>query len=87
MLIGRRNLATGDLDWPTELPRIAGEIGALPLPILEPHLPLRDYAIAMKEQWHEREGVVLRFANDLMVKIVCNEYHHRFSELHADEEE
>ena len=87
VLIGRRNLATGELDWPADLPRIAAEIGALPLPILEPRMPIRDYALAMKREWHEREGVVLRFANDLMVKIVCNEYHRRFSELHGDEEE
>lgn len=87
VLIGRRHLVTGRMDWPTDLPAIAEDIRALPLPILEPAMPLRDYAVSMKEQWHEGEGVVLRFANDLMVKVVCNEYHRRFSEIHGDEEE
>jgi RNA ligase len=83
VLIGRRHLKTGVLDWPASLAAIAAQIGALPPPVIHVKKALRDYVVRVRNEGQGREGVFVRFANGLMIKVVNREYQRRFDRVHS----
>lgn len=84
ILLGRRHIRSGRLDWPTELADIADVVGLMPPKIYSPAMPLRDYVVNVKRDFPGREGVVVRFADGLMLKVVTDEYCRLFSAIHGD---